>query len=127
MSINERIKTLRKALKLTQTEFGERVAIAQGHLTNIETGKREVTDKNVKIICLEFNVSENWLRNGEGDMFNNLSREDEIVIWASKLTRKDCNNEFAKNFARVLSRLDDSDWDVLEKMAHMMIEENKKG
>ena len=82
---------------------------------------------NVKIICLEFNVSENWLRNGEGDMFNNLSREDEIVIWASKLTRKDCNNEFAKNFARVLSRLDDSDWDVLEKMAHMMIEENKKG
>lgn len=127
MSINERIKTLRKALKLTQTEFGERVAIAQGHLTNIETGKREVTDKNVKIICLEFNVSENWLRNGEGDMFNNLSREDEIVIWASKLTRKDCNNEFAKNFARVLSRLDDSDWDVLEKMENMMIEENKKG
>lgn len=127
MTINERIKLLRKALKLTQTEFGEKVAIAQGHLTNIETGKRDVTDKNIKIICLEFNVNENWLRTGEDEMFNNLSREDEIVIWASKLTRKDCNNDFAKNFARVLSRLDESEWELLEKMARKMVEDDKKG
>lgn len=127
MTINERIKILRKTLKLNQTEFGKRVAIAQGHLTNIETGKRDVTEKNIKIICLEFNVNKEWLSTGEGAMFNYLTREDEITIWASKLTRKDCNNEFAKNFARVLSRLDDSEWALLEKMAYMMVEENKKG
>jgi len=121
MSINERIKVLRKTLKLTQTNFGEKVAIAQGHLTNIETGKRDVTEKNIKIICFEFNVSESWLRTGEGDIFNNLSRKDEIII------PQDCNNEFAKNFAKVLSRLNDSDWDVLEKIVHMLLEENKKG
>lgn len=127
MTINERIKILRKTLKLNQTDFGKRVAIAQGHLTNIETGKRDVTEKNIKIICLEFNVNKEWLTTGEGVMFNPLTREDEITIWASRLTRKDCNNEFAKNFARVLSRLDDSEWALLEKMAYMMVEENKKG
>lgn len=81
MSINDRVKLLRQALHLTQVEFGSRIAVAQGYLTNIETGKREVTDKIQKIICAEFNVNEQWLRTGEGEMFTqaNTTIIDELA------------------------------------------------
>lgn len=69
MTINERVKTLRKELQLNQTDFGNRIAIAQGYLTNIENGRRDVTEKTIKLICLQFNVNEKWLRTGEGEMF----------------------------------------------------------
>lgn len=68
-TIGERLKALRKELKLTQIEFGGRIAVSQGHLTAMENGKRDVTDKTIKVICMEFNVSETWLRTGEGEMF----------------------------------------------------------
>ena len=69
MTINERVKMVRKELGLNQTDFGKRIAIAQGYLTNVENGRRDVTEKTIRLICLEFNVSENWLRTGEGEMF----------------------------------------------------------
>ena len=68
MNINERVKILRKQLKLTQIQFGQKTAISQGHLTAIENGKREVTEKTIKVICSEFNINEAWLRTGEGEM-----------------------------------------------------------
>ncbi len=69
LTINDRVKVLRKSLNLTQIEFGKKIAIAQGYLTNIENGYREVTDKIIKLICLEFKVNEEWLRSGIGDMY----------------------------------------------------------
>jgi transcriptional regulator with XRE-family HTH domain len=69
LTINERVKMVRKELGLNQTDFGKRIAIAQGYLTNVENGRRDVTEKTIRLICLEFNVSENWLRTGEGEMF----------------------------------------------------------
>ena len=77
MDINERIKELRRALSLTQIEFGNRVGISQGHLTGIENGKKSVTYKTIKVISLEFGVSEEWLRTGEGDMF---AQTDETIF-----------------------------------------------
>lgn len=70
MTINERVKKLRKGLNLTQTEFGKKLTIAQTYLSQIEKGERDVTEKIFKIICFEFNVNENWLRTGQGEMFN---------------------------------------------------------
>lgn len=128
MDIIDRIKFLRKDfLKLTQDEFAPKINISRSNLGNIESGRVKLTDRVITDICNVFSISEQWLRTGEGDLIPALTREDEITIWASKLVRKDCNNEFAKNFARVLSRLDDSEWALLEKMAYMMVEENKKG
>lgn len=67
MTINDRIKEIRKELKMTQVDFGKRICISQGQLTSIENGKRNVTDRTIKMICTEFNVSEQWLRTGAGD------------------------------------------------------------
>ena len=68
-SINERIRELRKHLGLTQVEFGRKIGIVQGNLTGIESGKKSVTQKTIKVICATYGVSEEWLETGIGEMF----------------------------------------------------------
>lgn len=67
--IGERIKELRKALKLTQTAFAERIGIRQNSVAVLESGKNTPSDQTIAFICREFRVSEDWLRTGEGEMF----------------------------------------------------------
>lgn len=66
--IGDRIKTLRKALHLTQQKFGDRIGLKQNSVALIEAG-RETSDQTIFAICREFRVSEDWLRTGEGEMF----------------------------------------------------------
>ena len=68
MTLGERIKKVRKALDLTQREFGERIAMKQNSVAQIEMG-RGTSDQTIFSICKTFNVSETWLRTGEGQMF----------------------------------------------------------
>ena len=67
--IGERIKELRKALKMTQAAFGERIGIRQNSVAVIEIGKNTPSDQTIFAICREFRVNEEWLRTGAGDMF----------------------------------------------------------
>lgn len=79
MDMNTRIKILRKSLGLNQTDFAKQIGLTQTSLTMIESGKRTLTDKNIKIICSIFNVNESWIRNGEGDKFSFSPYEKEFV------------------------------------------------
>lgn len=72
--MNERIKLLRKALELNQTDFGARIGVKQGTVAAYESGARVPLDSVIVSICREFGVSESWLRSGEGEMFLQLSR-----------------------------------------------------
>lgn len=67
--MHERIKKLRKALDLTQREFGERIGVKPNTIATYEIGRNEPIDAVISLICREFNVSEAWLRTGEGEMF----------------------------------------------------------
>ena len=69
MSTNNRIKTLRKHLNLNQAEFGQKIGLKNGAISWMEKEGNTITKQNIKIICDTFNVSENWLLNGEGEMF----------------------------------------------------------
>jgi transcriptional regulator with XRE-family HTH domain len=68
-SVYQRIKQLRKELKLTQNEFSAIIAVSSGQLACIETGKRVINDRTIKLICDSFNVNDVWLRTGEGSVF----------------------------------------------------------
>lgn len=70
MSAGERIKTLRKILNLTQDEVGKKIGVTRSALSNIEKGNRNLTEQMLISICREFNVNEEWLRTGIGEMFN---------------------------------------------------------
>lgn len=121
--MNERIKEIRTALQLTQEDFGKRIGSARNTIANYETGNRNPSNAVIMAICREFNVNEEWLRTGQGEMFRELDREDEITKWLGSLMRPDNDNEFIKKFIHMLSRLSIEDWKVLEKMVLMMVEE----
>lgn len=70
MSENERIKELRKSLKLSQEEFGEAIGLTKSSISNIEKGVRNVTDQHIKLLVSAFNVNDHWLRTGEGGETN---------------------------------------------------------
>ena len=69
MTINERIKQLRKTLKLSQIEFARAVFISNGYIAELEGNNRKVNDRIIHLISLTFGVSERWLKTGEGGMF----------------------------------------------------------
>lgn len=67
--MNVRLKQIRKALNLTQQEFADRLKIKRNTVATYETGKSNPSDAAVSLICREFNVREEWLRDGTGEMF----------------------------------------------------------
>lgn len=67
--MNNRLKEVRKQLKLNQKELGEKVKLSQTHISSLENGTREMTDRIIADYCREFNVNEDWLRTGQGEMF----------------------------------------------------------
>ena len=67
--MNKRIKELRKKLKLTQANFGKQIGLKATAIGMYESGDRNITEQTIKLICREFNVNEEWLRNGKGEMF----------------------------------------------------------
>lgn len=70
ITINQRIKEVRLALGLSQAKFAKAISISNGYIAGIELGNRNVNDRLIKLISVTFNVRENWLKNGEGNMFS---------------------------------------------------------
>jgi len=66
--IKDRVKTLRKALKLSQEEFGKRIYVSQSLLTEIESGNRKINNRTIQLIVSEYNINKDWLLTGNGDM-----------------------------------------------------------
>lgn len=66
--MNERIKTIRKASGLTQSEFAERIGASRDKMASYETGRVVPSDTVLKLISREFSVSFAWLKTGEGPM-----------------------------------------------------------
>jgi transcriptional regulator with XRE-family HTH domain len=77
--VYKRLKAIRKTLGLNQNDFSERLGLSQGAYSSIETGTIALTEKNVKLICMAFNVSEDWLRTGCGAMFTAPPKEAEFM------------------------------------------------
>lgn len=111
--MNERLKKLRKALDLTQQEFADRIGVKRNSFANYETGRNTPIDAIIISICKEFNVNENWLRTGEGDMFIELSYSDEIAQFVGQLMTEE-DDSFKKRLISGLAALDDNGWKVLE-------------
>ena len=116
MNIGDRIKKIRKELDLTQVDFAARIGSVQNTVTRYETGNRNPSAPVISLICREFNVNEEWLRTGKGPMFIKISRDKRISDFIDNALSQE-SSSFRRRFIAVLSALDDSDWEVLEKMA----------
>jgi len=72
--INNRLKVVRKTLKINQLDFASKIGMAQSGYSQVETGENTLTEQNIKLICLIYGVNESWLRTGEGEMFNQATK-----------------------------------------------------
>ncbi|MCL2055520.1 MAG: helix-turn-helix transcriptional regulator [Oscillospiraceae bacterium] len=91
MKVNERIKKVRQTLKLTQVKFAERIAISPTYLSDMEFSGKPVSDRVIRLVSLEYSVSEHWIRTGEGDMFNEA---EELDVIKAKSLFKSLNPSF---------------------------------
>ena len=123
--MNNRIKAVRKALSLNQTEFGAKIGVKQGTVAAYESGSRVPLDSVVVSICREFGVSEQWLRTGEGEMFLRLSREEEITKFAVSVIR-DPDSQFQRQLLSTMARLEPAQWKLMEQMLDNLIAQREK-
>lgn len=123
--MNERIRELRKTLGLTLERFGEAIGVTKVTISRIENGVNNVTDQMFKSICREFDVNEEWLRTGEGEMFKELSGSEKIAVFLADVL-KDEEPSFRKQLIEALAELDSSEWDVISGFCDKIIEKRAK-
>ena len=115
--MNERIKALRLALEMTQESFSQRLGVKRNTIGNYETGNRIPSNQIIFSICREFNVNEDWLRNGSGEMFNKLTTDEELAYIVG--TAIPTASDYVKNTFIALGKLSKEfskeAWEVVKK------------
>lgn len=122
MTVNERVRQLRKSLNLSQDEFGASIGLTKSGVSNIENGIRGVSDRHVKLLINSFNVNYDWLVYGDGEMFNQTDRRAYAII--DEILNG--QNEFAKQVFMSFSNFDKRDWQTLEKLIDNIISMREK-
>lgn len=123
--MKDRLKKLRKALNLTQQKFADKLGVKQNTIAQYEMGRNDPSDAVIISICREFNVSEEWLRNGTGEMFIPMSLDEEIASFIGDI-QSDIEENFKKRFISALSKLDEDEWIFIEKFMESVLEGRKK-
>lgn len=123
--MKERIKSIRKALGFTQQEFADKLNIRRGSIASYEVGRISPSNATIALICREFNVSENWLRYGKGDMFIPMTRDEEIDSFV-KSVHANVDGTFKKKFISALAKLSTEEWKAIEHLIEYMISEKEQ-
>lgn len=117
--MKERIQAIIDDKKIKKVEFARRLNLSQSFVSDMCSGKSQPSDRTISDICREFNVNEHWLRTGDGDMFVPVTRSQEVAEFVGDVLKGEADT-FKRRFVAMLARLDESDWDVLEKMVSEM-------
>ena len=124
--INRRFRELRKICKKSQEEWTDIMGLSRSGITEIEAGRRNVTEKHIKLLSIESidgkYINEDWLRTGDGDPFKKLTRNQVITDFAADLIKED--DSFKSRLIEALAKLGDDDWEALERLAKKLA--NKK-
>lgn len=78
--MNERIKEIRKKEGLSQQKFADKLGIARGNIAAYEVGKNAPSDAVISLMCTKFNIKEEWLRTGNGEMYEHINTDDYTEI-----------------------------------------------
>ena len=122
--MKDRISQIRKQAGINQTDFAEKLSLTKNYISLIENGNRIPSDRTITDICREFNVNEVWLRTGEGEPYQEETRQEQILKFAAQTIKG--SDEFRKNFVAMLAKLDVEDWEALAKIYNKLANEQKK-
>lgn len=120
--MNERIKEIRKVLNLTQEAFSSKINLSRNYIAQIESGIKTPSDRTVKDICDEFNINEEWLIDGIGEMFKPV--EDKLATYMAQISNGD--DDFIKDLIEVYMELDKTSRDALKEITNRMINKKKE-
>lgn len=118
--LSERIAELIKTRGIKKTKFARTLNVSQAFVSQLCSGERVPSDRTIADICREFDVSEEWLRNGTGPMFVEKTRDEELAEFFGRVLVRD---DFKQRLLAALSRLDESEWDMLEQVARKLLDE----
>ena len=102
--MKQRIKRLRKEFGLTQQQFADKLGIKRTTIGNYELGRNEPVDSVISLICDRCHVNETWLRTGNGDMFEQVSRDDELLRLIDESMTEE-SGEFKRRLALAIMKL----------------------
>lgn len=126
--MNERIKRLRKELKLTQQQFADKIKVKRNTVATYEMGRSVPSDSAIALICKTFHVNEDWLRNGNGEMFEELPEEDKKAAFVSSLLDAD-NDPFyniIQEIMRTFDELSPKSQEVIREFSAKLVENLQK-
>lgn len=108
--MNERLKKLRKALNLNQVDFGSKLSLTGSAISRYESGVNAMSDSIILLICREFNVNEEWLRHGTGEML--AQKSNDLV---SKLSEEYHLGLYGQQLLETYMQLSDADKRAVER------------
>lgn len=115
--LKDRLKEVRKNNPngKTQDSFAEFLGISKQNVSSYEMGRRSPSEAVIKLICEKCNVNEQWLRNGTGEMFEPITKDDEISKLFGEVL-KEGNDDFKRRLITSLAKLDNVGWEKLENL-----------
>lgn len=119
--INNRIKTLRKELDISQESFGEKIGVKKAAVSKWENGNANLSETVIELICKVYNVNKLWLTEGNGEMF--AKQEDDIMELVDQLLDND--NPFLKNLLQSFISLGEDEIKGLQKFMDNYVEIKK--
>ena len=125
----DRIHDLRKKLKMTQEDFGNKIGVARNTIANYECGRRMPTNAVINSICIIFNVNEEWIKNGTGEMFKEIPEEDDTAALLSELLEDNGETplyETIKGIIRTYQQLDPKSQSILNDIIKKCYENIQK-
>lgn len=126
--MNNRIKEIRKKLNLTQEAFSSKIDLSRNFIAQVESGAKFPSDRTIKDICRVFNVNEEWLRTGIGEMFRQFPQEDERAALVADLLEDvdDPVYMLIEGIMKTYSRLDPKSKETLKQFSINLLDTLKK-
>lgn len=120
-TIGDRISLVINRSGLTKTKFAEQLHLSQQFISSLCSGAKQPSDRTIADICREFNVSEAWLRNGDGEMFVTRTMNQELAVMFNELLTES-DESYRKRFVAALLELPPEFWPELKRFLEKLAE-----
>ena len=124
--INARILLIRQKLGISRRVFGEPLAASDSVIKNLENNLTDPKPAFIDLICRTYNVNRTWLLTGEGEMFNDLTKDEQLAEFVGTVLSEE-DESFKKRFLNMLSNLSDDGWAFLEQMVDDLAKQKEDG
>lgn len=118
-NINDRISACIEKSGLSKTAFAKRLGITQPFVSKLCSGASQPSDRTISDICREFNVNEDWLRTGKGEMFKPVTRDQAITDFMADILKG--KPDFRTKLVSIMARLSAEEWEMLERRARELM------